>query len=222
MALTLLGIISGAIIAIIITILVENQRKPKLELKIAPPIDKEYNKRPANNVRFLVLELLNKPLPWFARWMSRNAALQCHGTITFHHLNDGQNVFGRAMTTRWSGSPEPIPLQFIIEDKHYFIVDPTRLTLASKIDIYPNESGRVDVAAKFDKEEQCYGWSNENYFSDPVWRNYRWMLPAGRFLIKVNIYSAGERCSGIFRLINDVPQMDFRLEERMAQDDVRE
>lgn len=222
MVMTIIGVVVGAIIAVIITIFIENLRKPKLELKIAPPVDRKYQDRPANSVRFLGLYLANKPLPFFAKWMSRNAALQCHGTITFHHLDDGQNFFGRAMTIRWSGSPEPISLQFGIDGKLYSIVDPSKVTLVSKIDIYPDEKGRLDVAARFDNENECYGWNNESYFSTPVWRNADWRLPAGRFIIRVIIYSAGEKCTEIFRLINDVPQNDFRLEKPMQQDYVRD
>jgi hypothetical protein len=186
MVMTILGVVVGAIIAVIITIFIENLRKPKLELKIAPPVNREYQDRPANSVRFLGLYLINKPLPFFAKWMSRNAALQCHRTITFHHLNDGQNFFGRAMAIRWSGSPEPISLQFSIDGKLYSIVDPRKLTLASKIDIYTDEQGRLNVAARFDNENECYGWNNESYFSKPVWRNADWRLPSGRFIIKSN------------------------------------
>ena len=218
MVMTIFGVVVGAIIAVIITIFIENLRKPKLEIKIAPPVDRKYQDRPANSVRFLGLYLVNKPLPFFAKWMSRNAALQCHWTITFHHLNDGQNFFGRSMTIRWSGSPEPISLQFGIDGKLYSIVDQSKVTLVLKIDIYPDEKGHLDVAARFDNENECYGWNNESYFSTPVWRNADWRLPAGRFIIRVIIFSAGDKCTEIFRLINDVPQNDFRLEKPMQQD----
>ena len=107
---TALEVILGAIVAILITILIENLRKPKLELRLAEHHDSTYPPgRPATNVRFLAVDLVNKPLPRLFRWMSRSPALQCHGTMTFHHL-DGQNVFGRAMPIRWSGSPEPVPI----------------------------------------------------------------------------------------------------------------
>ena len=156
MVMTIFGVVVGAIIAVIITIFIENLRKPKLELKIAPPVDRKYQDRPANSVRFLGLYLVNKPLPFFAKWMSRNAALQCHGTITFHHLNDGQNFFGRAMTIRWSGSPEPISLQFGIDGKLYSIVDQSKVTLVSKIDIYPDEKGRLAGCGKPNAIKRCF------------------------------------------------------------------
>ena len=222
MGLTVVEVVLGAIIAILITIWVENLRKPRLELRIARPTDVQYERRPATHARFLGLELLNRPLPGWARWwMSRDAAIQCHGTITFHHL-DGQNVFGRAMPIRWSGSPEPVPMRLVVDDKHIFIADPARFTLTPRIDVYPGEAERLDVAGRFDNEAECYGWSNESYFSNPKWRNPGWRLSPARYLVRVTVVSAGEKCKGVFRLINDVSQRDFRLEPALPSDSVRD
>jgi hypothetical protein len=95
------SVILGGIITILTAIFVENMRRPRLILRIIMPADLHYQGRPANRAKYLLLEIENKSLPSFARWMSRNAALQCHGTSTFHHL-DGQKLFGRSMDIRWS------------------------------------------------------------------------------------------------------------------------
>ena len=88
MGTTIFEVVLGAIVAILITILVENLRKPKLQLGIdSSPTDMEYQNRPARYARFLSVKLVNTPLPQWARWMSRSTALQCHGEITFHHLD---------------------------------------------------------------------------------------------------------------------------------------
>lgn len=215
---TIFSVVLGAIVAIFITIAIESQRKPRLELHHADHHDSIFPPgRPATDVRFLALELYNKPLPWIFRWMSRNAALQCHGFITFHHL-DGQDVFGRAMPVRWSGSPEPVPIHFQINNTQVLIADPAKLSQISRIDVYPGESQRLDVAAKFDGDEECYGWSNESYFSNPVWRNPDWRLPPGRYLANVTVISSGEKVQRFFRLINDVPRTDTRLERPLPED----
>jgi hypothetical protein len=190
-----------------------------MELRLALPTNIEYQNHPARNVRFLGLELVNKPLPRWAGWMARNTALQCHADITFHHL-DGQNVFGRTMIGRWSGSPEPAPILFRIGDNSVMISDPSKLT--TRIDVPPGEIQRLDIAAKFDSERECYGWSNESYFSNPVWRNPNWCLSEGRYLVRVAIVSAGEKCMCTFRLINDVPRQDFRIEKSLPNDVVHE
>jgi hypothetical protein len=213
---TILEVVLGAVVAILITILVENLRKPRLQLSIdSPPTDVSYQNHPAQHARFLAVRLANRPLPRWARWMSRNTALQCHGEITFHHL-DGQNVFGRAMTGRWSGSPEPVTINFRI-DKHFVsFSDPSKLT--STVDVPPGETRVLDIAARFDDDEDCYGWNNEAYSSDPVWRNPDWCLSPDRYLVRVTIVSAGEKCIRLFRLINDVSRSDFRLERTLPND----
>jgi hypothetical protein len=213
------SIILGALIAIGTTIAVEYLRRPQLELSIATAIDLTYaaGERPATSSRYLLVSCTNKPLPRLARWMSRNAALQCHGSVTFHHL-DGQNFFGRSMPLRWSGSEEPLPLQIVMGAQTGMIVDPSRMSVDSRLDIHVGDSGKVDTAVKFNNEPECYGWCNLNYFSNPQWRNPDWKIPPGRYLVKVVVVSADQRCEGVFRLINDVAQQDFRLEPRQPQD----
>lgn len=214
---SVLEIVLGAAIAILITIWVENLKKPRLSIQITTPGDREYQDRPAKRARFLYVDVTNKPLPLWARWMSRDAATQCHGTIAFYHL-DGQNVFGRTMPLRWSGSPEPIAPSFRIDDKLILISDPTKFNISPRLDIYPGERETMDIAAKFDDEEVCYGWSNENYFSDPIWRNPIWRLAPGRYLVKIVVTTSGEKVSEVFRLLNDVPIDGFRLEAKMEND----
>jgi hypothetical protein len=63
MVLSLAGVILGAVIAILTTITVENLRKPKLSIRIAPHADNKYTDRPAKQARFLHLQILNNPLP---------------------------------------------------------------------------------------------------------------------------------------------------------------
>jgi hypothetical protein len=155
----------------------------------------------------------------------RAAALQCRATISFHHL-DGQDVFGRSMEARWANSPEPAGLDGVggvarqgsdtTDTIHIRIFDPMRLSLVSRIDVYPGESEVLDVVARFDNEEECYGWNNESYLRDPLWRNQKFKLNRGRYLLKVTVSSSGQSCVGYFRLINDVPQSDFRLENATA------
>jgi hypothetical protein len=212
-------VVVGGVITIVTAVFIEYLRTPSLGFSIeSPPLDVIYpENRPAREVRYLRLKLSNKPLPSWLRWLQRAAALQCRGSITFHHL-DGQNVFGRAMDTRWSGSPEPVPIQIVGEGVRLQIWDPVRITTASRMDVYPGESQLLDVASRFDGDAPCYGWNNEAYFSTPPWRNPAWRLGAGRYLARVEVTSSGQKCVGIFRLINDVDRSDFRLESTTAED----
>lgn len=221
MGLTILGAIIGSIIAGLITIWIEILRKPQLELDLMVPVDMTFQNQPATDMRALRVKLTNKSLPRWIRWMYRNPALQCHGNISFHHL-DGQNVFGRSMTLRWAAAPEPNPLRIIIGGQQGLVFDPVRITHLQKMDVYPSESVDIDIAVKLDNDVECYGWSNESYFSNPPWRPVNWRLNQGRYVIQVTILSSGETISKLFRLINDVPRNDFRLESAMASDSIRQ
>lgn len=221
MGLTILGAIIGAIIAGLITVWIETLRKPRLELELMGPVDMTFQNQPAHVMRSLRVKLFNRPLPGWIRWMYRNPALQCHGDISFHHL-DGQNVFGRSMFLRWAAAPEPNPLEIMIGNQRGLVFDPVRITHLQKMDIYPGESADADIAVKLDNEAECYGWSNDSYFSNPPWRPANWRLNQGRYIVRVTIFSSGETISKLFRLSNDVAQQDFRLEGALQYDSARQ
>ena len=109
-----------------------------------------------------------------------------------------------------------------IDGKHISISDPVRFTLTPRMDVYPGESERLDVVARFDNEAECYGWSNENYLSDPKWRNPNWKSASRRYLVRVTIISGGEKLTNVFHLTNDVPQQDLRVEPALPSDSVRD
>jgi len=215
-------VIFGAILSILITIWIEFLRKPKISFKKTNASDHDYSqfseKRPANKARFLSVTIRNKPLSWMVQWLSRNTALQCHAEITFYHL-DGQDVFGRVMTGRWSGTIEPIPAIQILGDKNQiFISNIDSSTSTTRKDIYTGEESDLDIAARFDNDEVCFGWNDEAYFSKPAWRNQKWKLLPGRYVVKVEITSAGDKAVNYYRLLNDVDISSFRLEEAQPDD----
>jgi hypothetical protein len=216
---TAIAIISGGIITILTAIGVEYLRNPRLKLAIEEPALDLPALGGNNRRRNLRLVLRNEALPFGARWMQRAAAIQCRGEITFHHLNDGQDIFGRAMAVRWVNSPEPIAPRIIDVNGtvQFHILDFARAVTESRIDVYPGEEEKLDVAVRFDGEPDCYGWNNESYSYN--WRTPRWRLPQGRHLAKVTITSSGRKCHGVFRVVNDVHDLtDFRLIEGSPDD----
>ena len=211
-----IGAVFGGLLTILITIWVEYLRSPSLILSLPdePPRDFLQHREgtPAKILRPLRIRLTNKPLRG-PRWLTRSAAVQCKATITFHHL-DGQDVFGRAMEGRWTTSPEPTVIEGQGQVLHagrspdpvkLIIIDQMRLTLKSRVDVYPGESEDLDIVAQLDDDEQCYGWNNETYLGEHPWRNPNWRLENGRYLVRVRVVSSGQKCSAVFRLVNDVP-----------------
>lgn len=215
-------VILGAVLSILITIWVEYLRKPKLGFQKTNNNDSDYSrlpeKRPANTARFLSVVVENKPLSRLVRWLSRNAALQCHAEITFYHL-DGQDVFGRGMTARWSGPVEPVPTLQISGDRNQIFISNLGSNISTtRKDIYPGEDASLDIAARFDQDDECFGWNDEAYFSNPMWRNPKWKLLPGRYLVKVELTSAGDKATNYYRLINDTDITSFRLEQAHEAD----
>lgn len=74
----------------------------------------------------------------------------------------------------------------------------------------------MDVAAKFDDEEECYGWSNDSYIYG--WRNKNWKLPQGHYLVSVVVLSTAKTFSEIFKLENATNNKEFLLPEASNKD----
>ena len=162
------GVILGGFISIVTAMLIEYFRRPALHLQIDQPIDLSYSGQyPAQQVRFVRVMVHHRALPWAFRWMARETASLSTATVSFHHL-DGQNVFGRDMTGRWSGSPEPVPNHIILGHEEGRMWDLGRLTAPQRMDIPVGTAEPVDVAGRFDNDPECYGWSNASYFSQPT------------------------------------------------------
>ena len=204
-SLDILYILLGAILSIVITAVMEIKKKPSLTMEIQNNDITRYedNTHPAKTAKFLYVVVENKNLPKLFKWLSRSAAMQCHGTVTFHHLNDGTKVFQSPMPIRWTILPTPEGEKFIVGNQIVQLIDLNKINHYSRVDIYPGESNKhaLNIAARFDEDEDCYGWTNENFVSTPLWRTPRWKLPIGRYLVRVIVLSAGEKCEKIFRLI---------------------
>lgn len=215
----IIPVVLGGLITIATAIFIEWLRKPRLELNIDPAVENNYDSRfPARVGRFTYLRIKNKELPLMVRWMARNPALQCHGTISFHDMS-GQNIFGREMPIRWSDAPEPVTPAFTIGGTHVIVHDPARIAAIERRDIYPGESERVDIVARFDSDTACHGWTNANYFTNPQWRNPDWILPQGNYLAQVSVVTSGQKCVEVFRIINSSTNRgDLRIEPKQPND----
>jgi len=170
----IMSVILGGLITIAVAGSIEFMRRPRLDLSIAPPVDNQYpDARPARSARFLRLRVTNHALPRCLRFISRLTASQCTASISFHRF-DGHRVRANTMAGRWAGLPEPVPAHIQIGDQVGVVFDPARALVGQRIDVPAGESELLDVVAKFDDEPCFYGWSNANYFCDPMWRPNEW------------------------------------------------
>jgi hypothetical protein len=211
MLISAIGAFLGALLTLLVSIFIEYQRKPKLSLSIEnPPFDHIYPHAPARNARFIRAILTNKPMPRIFKWLGRSAAMQCSGEVQFHHF-DGAPIFSRNMPIRWAGSDEPLTYQVIDEAKVALVFDVSKYNLAFKRDCYPGTNEQIDIAARFDDEPECYGWSNETYLPGRGWRIPDWKIPAGRYLVYLRVVSSGDSISSVFQMENSVTRDNFRL-----------
>jgi hypothetical protein len=216
---TFVGAFLGALLSLLISIYLEYQRKPKFNFTIEdPPVDATYESAPAKEARFVRVQLWNRAMPKVLRWLRREAAMHCNGEIQFYHLNDGAPIFSRPMPIRWTGSDEPLSFQVLSDGKVAQVFDIAKYNSAFRRTCYPGSKETIDVAARFDDDEECYGWSNENYLPGKGWRNSDWRLQRGRYLVTVTVYSAGEKVVGAFKLENSVGKKDFRLIQTITDD----
>jgi len=211
----ILEVALGGLLALATTVWLEWLRLPKLRLEISVPDDQDHSShsRPANYARFLLVSLVNKPLPLLLRWLQRNPALSARATITYHREHDDSPLFGRPNHARWAGSDEPLAMIGRVWNMPASLHDPNKLRRESVVDVYPGESAPFAIAARFDDDIDSYAWSNENYHSQPKWRAPHWRIKPGRYVVKVSISSYGGRCSRSYRLIADGSIGAFRLEE---------
>jgi hypothetical protein len=78
--------------------------------------------------------------------------------------------------------------------------------------VYPGESETLDLVIRTDVSPNSYGWNNESYFCNPIWRNPRWELPQGIHRVKVIITSSGQKSTFWFTLVNSAGLSAFHLE----------
>ena len=219
------SILGGGILTWIFTVIFEILQKPELKISIVDPVDIDYSKlpqkRPANLARFLRLSLENKKPSKFVFWISRKPAFQCHGYISFYHL-DTQEVFHRRkMEYRWPSTPEPYIKTVkkpgsVLDNEYIMVPDMASIFPYLRRDIPSGESEEIDVVARFDNEDDCYGWSNDSYAEG--WKLDKWKLPKGRYIIKIDLIASGYRLSEVFRIVNDMGMNDFRLEKAKKED----
>jgi hypothetical protein len=216
-----MAVLFGAFISILVTALVEWLRKPRLSVMVeAPPFDASYpDEWPARRARYLRVNVTNWQPPWWFRWMSRNAALHCEAEVTFLR-SDGQRLFAQPMPGRWADLPEPVPMVGEVGGQRLTLYDPNITKELRHIDIYPGQPRLLDVAARLDSDQECYGWTEANYSSEPPWKNHEWKLPAGLYLVKIKVNADAATTSAAFRLINDVSVAHFRLEPSLSSDPV--
>jgi hypothetical protein len=220
---TVVSVVIGGCMNFVAAFFIERKRAPRLQLQVEKPFafylsPGTPNQLDAQSVRLLVS---NDPLSHLLGWiMVRSPAIQCHGVITFHDPKDGKPVHNSPMPARWAGGLQPHAIAIVDPNGRPsgYIQDPERVNVGARMDIYPGETQPLDVAARIAQDAECYGWSNEQYFSQPFGRNPIRKLDRGQWLVRVSVTSSGQKLEGFYRLINDGTRNEFQLKEANVEE----
>jgi hypothetical protein len=205
-----IGAFLGSVISLFVSILIENQRKPKVSLEIANySFDPNLQEKPAKKIKVLRVKLLNKKVNRaFSFWLKREAVIHCNATIQILYFEDKTPLFTNPIHARWTNSDEPYTLQ-LNQNEVVQMFDPAKYSAVMSRNCYPGTEEIIDIVARYDNEEDCYIWNNDIYHKG--WRNKEVQIPKGRYYVIVTLFSSGENNLGYFILENNLSINDFRL-----------
>jgi hypothetical protein len=201
----------ASVAGILIVLVLESRRRPNLRMAIgvtAAPFQ-ENDPLSRKQCRWPIVEIHNLKIPWWLAWVyDGDPAFACRAWISFHNLQDGGRIFSEAMPARWNESDPPRVVQF---------TKPDGQTIAAleavqyAIDIPTGERMGMAPVYRAKDSESCYGWNNESYlhnFEHPLWK-----LDKGRYIARIRVVTGGREFVDAFKIINDAPFADFRIEE---------
>lgn len=213
------GAVFSLIGSAIVTVLWHEIRKPRLSIRISDrPHD---NNSPSGSIkeRFLLAEVANSPLPRWLQRIRREAALQCHGKISYCTEN-GVEVFSKPIELLWTGIEPPKPLIVLQDDaKTVEVFNPAAYSVVNRVDVHaggPEEVKKFHVAVRFADEKDCFAFGADQYLRSQTWREQRELrLAHGKvYFAKITIISAGEEVRKTLRIINESGIEHFRLDDR--------
>lgn len=208
---SLLISIVGALVSVVLVLLVERERKPKLAISV------EKGNHIHHKRKFLRVIVTNKAIGALAGlFVTRQPALMCRAYITFlTEKNDPVFAKGRRMLGRWSNTPEPAYL-LPFNNGVMTIRDPSRTR--DLIDIPPDDFEVLDIVMRTEDGETCIGWHNAVIQNPQAEVETRFELPKGRYHVLVSVRTAGQDFRHVFRIVNDHPSIEsFRLEDLEPQ-----
>lgn len=123
---------------------------------------------------------------------------------------DRSPVFADEMPGRWSGSPEPTsPVG--IGSQIISVADASKIPMGYVFDFAAKEETAVALAVKFADSQECWGWTQDSYFTK--WQPSSWKLPMERLRARVRIVVNGVEYSNEFLLDTTLSVDEFAVYE---------
>jgi len=195
----ILGFIFGIIASAIATLMIDYGTKPLLKIfQDDSPIRAQGQNPNHPPHEFYHLKVSNVS----ARWPlpGRRPAWACKATIEVFDINGTTRVIPEIIIARWPSQPEPLLPTF--NSGHVTnILDPARVLMAQRYDVHNHDNPLLDIAIKYEGNQDCYIFSNESYLYQ-MWQNPNWRLNNGTYKLKIILYYERGPKEFIFRLRN--------------------
>ncbi len=182
----------ASIIAVIVTLIIEKHRLPKLIFKVAEnnkPVSCKYGDRDLYWL-FCKVKVENKRC-LMPKLITRQTAENCHASIEFY--KEDNLLF--TMKGRWSSTPQ---LPELPNDTWRVISN-----YPQPVSIMAGASENLDILAQQESENSAYGFNDSSYLHG--WKNEKFKLKDGLYKIKINVSTQnGVGFSSSFNLhVND-------------------
>jgi len=159
--------------------------RPNLSIELVQRSAKEPAIHPKTGIAFCHLVAENK---------GKTTAFDSEIHFSFKDM-DGKEIF--SLIGKWDRGPEP--LGPITED-HLSAVWPSLIPFGEHVNIRPGIPESFCLVVK-DKEDSCYAFSGESYLYN--YKNPKWQLPLGNFIVDVEIKSGNAKKRSKFLLKNE-------------------
>lgn len=168
----------ASLVAIIVTLIIESQKSPKMEIKISSTAHDDKHIQSKGRWKFFRVEVVNKPFcfNWMSKFLHRETAEGCRAKIEFYKKGDETLLF--SFIGRWASTPEiSNPNEY---ESFYKIQNPDPVIISV------GNSEKLDIFVKPDGDTCAYGWSNASYLG---WKNTNHKLDVGEYLVKITVSS---------------------------------
>jgi len=205
----ILGSLAGLLLSVMAAIVFWFFHKPKLQTFL---LSDTYDNSSGNkNGSWVRLGIKNLSQLRLLSWIGRASAVGCQGHIRFYTLTPGvQEMFPSSpMKIKWTLAGDPASL---VSDQSgtRLEVDESKFDQSSVRELHPGIQEFIDIAVRFDNEQDSYGWANSSYLSPT--RHSEWRLPSGQWLVRVDVTGVGTvKLTEVFLLINSGNRQDMRL-----------
>jgi len=206
---------AASVVAIVVVLYTERQRRPLLRFRIVPPIIIPAGDDVRPQCTWFGIEVSNAPCSRWLAWVyTREPAMSCRAYVSFF-CTCGDRLLPGEMPARWSGLVEPrIETIQAGGGQIAYLRDaiPT-------VDLHANSAEGIHPVVVFPSPFQTFGWTNESYLYG--WRHPQWAISHDTFVIRIRATTADREFVGCFRIDLTGGYANMRIDQLDSEFDSR-